>query len=115
MTLPTDGRISSWVAASLPAEPEHIERDACWDQERPNTQQDNHRDHPGLGLYPYFSPSGLRTLIIPHMATAQPTPANPFLSIHAIPIFVRDLDRSLRFYVDQLDFNLLINARPQSA
>ena len=48
------------------------------------------------------------------MATAQPTPANPFLSIHAIRIFVHDLDRSLRFYVDQLGFNLVVDTCLQS-
>ena len=48
------------------------------------------------------------------MATAQPTPANPFLSIHAIRIFVRDLDRSLRFYVDQLGFHSVMDTRLQS-
>jgi serine phosphatase RsbU (regulator of sigma subunit)/catechol 2,3-dioxygenase-like lactoylglutathione lyase family enzyme len=48
------------------------------------------------------------------MATAPPTPANPFLSIHAIRIFVHDLDRSLRFYVDQLGFNLVVDTRLRS-
>ena len=48
------------------------------------------------------------------MATAQPTPANSFLSIHAVRIFVRDLDRSLRFYVEQLGFNLVIDTLLQS-
>ncbi len=48
------------------------------------------------------------------MATAQPTPADPFLSIHAVRVFVRDLDRSLRFYVDQLAFHLVIDTRLQS-
>jgi len=48
------------------------------------------------------------------MATAQPTPGNPFLSIHAVRIFVRDVDRSLRFYVEQLGFNLVIDTLLQS-
>src|SRR6267154_3771749 len=48
------------------------------------------------------------------MPTAQPSPANPFLSIHAIRIFVHDLDRSLRFYVDQLGFNMVVDTRLQS-
>jgi serine phosphatase RsbU (regulator of sigma subunit)/catechol 2,3-dioxygenase-like lactoylglutathione lyase family enzyme len=43
-----------------------------------------------------------------------PSPADPFLSIHAIRIFVRDLDRSLRFYLDQLGFRLVIDTRLQS-
>jgi serine phosphatase RsbU (regulator of sigma subunit) len=37
-----------------------------------------------------------------------------FLSLHAVRVFVRDLDRSLRFYVDQLGFRLAIDARLQS-
>src|SRR5712675_737056 len=48
------------------------------------------------------------------MATAHSDPANPFLSIHAIRIFVHDLDRSLRFYVDQLGFSLVVDTRLQS-
>jgi serine phosphatase RsbU (regulator of sigma subunit)/catechol 2,3-dioxygenase-like lactoylglutathione lyase family enzyme len=37
-----------------------------------------------------------------------------FLSIHAVRIFVRDLDRSLRFYLDQLGFRLVVDTRIQS-
>ena len=37
-----------------------------------------------------------------------------FLSLHAVRIFVRDLDRSLRFYVDQLGFRLAIDTRLQN-
>ena len=43
-----------------------------------------------------------------------PDPQRPFLGIHAVNIFVRDQDRSLRFYVDQLGFNLAFDARLQS-
>src|SRR5438046_5786477 len=39
---------------------------------------------------------------------------NPFLSIHAVRIYVRDVDRSLRFYLDQLGFHLVIDTRLQS-
>jgi serine phosphatase RsbU (regulator of sigma subunit) len=38
----------------------------------------------------------------------------PYLSIHAINIFVRDQDQSLRFYVDQLGFDLAFDAELQS-
>jgi serine phosphatase RsbU (regulator of sigma subunit) len=38
----------------------------------------------------------------------------PYLSIHAINVFVRDQDRSLRFYVDQLGFDLAFDAELQS-
>jgi serine phosphatase RsbU (regulator of sigma subunit) len=40
--------------------------------------------------------------------------APSFLGIHAVRIFVRDLDRSLRFYLDQLGFRLVIDTRLQS-
>jgi serine phosphatase RsbU (regulator of sigma subunit)/catechol 2,3-dioxygenase-like lactoylglutathione lyase family enzyme len=42
------------------------------------------------------------------------TPADPFLSIHAVRVYVRNLDRSLRFYVEQLAFRLVIDTRLQS-
>src|SRR6201993_4884611 len=48
------------------------------------------------------------------MDMAHPTPADPFLSIHAVRVYVRDLDRSLRFYVEQLAFRLVIDTRLQS-
>ena len=51
----------------------------------------------------------------PGAATApSPSVAPSFLSIHAVRIFVRDLDRSLRFYLDQLGFRLVIDTRIQS-
>ena len=37
-----------------------------------------------------------------------------FLGIHAVNVFVHDQDRSLRFYVDQLGFNLAFDAKLQS-
>src|SRR3989442_3606121 len=43
-----------------------------------------------------------------------PGVASSFLSIHAVRIFVRDLDRSLRFYLGQLGFRLVIDTRLQS-
>src|SRR6266446_1840629 len=43
-----------------------------------------------------------------------PALAASFLSIHSVRIFVRDLDRSLRFYLDQLGFRLVIDAHLQS-
>jgi len=49
-----------------------------------------------------------------HMSNFGNDPARPFLTIHAVNIFVRDQDRSLRFYVDQLGFNLAFDARLQS-
>jgi len=38
----------------------------------------------------------------------------PYLSIHAVNIYVRDQDRSLRFYVDQLGFDLAFDAKLQT-
>jgi serine phosphatase RsbU (regulator of sigma subunit) len=38
----------------------------------------------------------------------------PFLGIHAVNIFVRNQDQSLRFYVDQLGFDLAFDARLQT-
>jgi catechol 2,3-dioxygenase-like lactoylglutathione lyase family enzyme len=40
--------------------------------------------------------------------------AEPFLSIHAVRIFVHDVDRSLHFYLDQLGFRLVVDTRLQS-
>src|ERR1700747_2033585 len=52
--------------------------------------------------------------IISAMDMPPKTAADPFLSIHAVRVFVRDLDRSLRFYVEQLAFRLVIDTRLQS-
>ena len=38
----------------------------------------------------------------------------PHLRVHAINIYVRDLDQSLRFYMDQLGFDLAFDAQLQS-
>jgi len=38
----------------------------------------------------------------------------PFVAIHAIDVFVRDQERSLRFYVDQLGFRVAFDSRLQS-
>ena len=35
----------------------------------------------------------------------------PYVSLHFIIIFVRDQERSLRFYLDQLGFRLIVDAR----
>ncbi len=39
---------------------------------------------------------------------------SPHLSIHAVNVYVRDQDRSLRFYRDQLGFDLAFDAQVQS-
>jgi serine phosphatase RsbU (regulator of sigma subunit)/catechol 2,3-dioxygenase-like lactoylglutathione lyase family enzyme len=38
---------------------------------------------------------------------------DPYLRIQSVTIFVRDLDRSVQFYVDQLGFDLVFDARLQ--
>jgi serine phosphatase RsbU (regulator of sigma subunit) len=39
---------------------------------------------------------------------------SPYLRVHAVNIFVRDQERSLRFYLDRLGFNLAFDAQLQS-
>ena len=46
--------------------------------------------------------------------TSHPVRSDRFLSIHAVPVYVRDVDRSLRFYVEALGFRLVIDTRLQS-
>jgi serine phosphatase RsbU (regulator of sigma subunit) len=50
---------------------------------------------------------------LPHDGDAQAR-ENPYLGVYAVNVFVRDQDRSLRFYVDQLGFNLAFDVRLQS-
>jgi serine phosphatase RsbU (regulator of sigma subunit) len=44
----------------------------------------------------------------------NPAPIDSFLSIHAVRVYVRNLDRSLQFYTEKLDFRLVIDTRLQS-
>jgi serine phosphatase RsbU (regulator of sigma subunit) len=44
----------------------------------------------------------------------QQTGADAYLRIHAVRVFVRDQERSLRFYLDQLGFKLAFDARLES-
>jgi len=44
----------------------------------------------------------------------RPGREDPYLCIQDIIVFVRDLDRSLRFYVDQLGFELIVDHRSPS-
>ena len=54
-------------------------------------------------------------LIISPMGSSPPSSrTDPHLRIHSISIFVRDQDRSLRFYLDQLGFHLAYDAKLQS-
>lgn len=45
---------------------------------------------------------------------SQPNPARPHLRLHAVNVYVRDQDRALRFYVDQLGFQLAFDMKAQS-
>src|ERR1041385_1139554 len=44
----------------------------------------------------------------------HPDRQQPFLRIHAVNIFVRDQERSLRFYLDQLGFHVAFDAHLHS-
>jgi phosphoserine phosphatase RsbU/P len=44
----------------------------------------------------------------------SPSRQDPHLRIHCVNVFVRDQDRSLRFYLDQLGFHVAFDARLQS-
>src|ERR1700730_7557074 len=48
------------------------------------------------------------------MTELLPDRDNSYLGVYAVNVFVRDQDRSLRFYVDQLGFNLAFDVRLQS-
>ena len=41
-------------------------------------------------------------------------PSAPYLSVHAVNVYVRNQDRSLRFYLDCLGFTLALDAKMQS-
>jgi serine phosphatase RsbU (regulator of sigma subunit)/catechol 2,3-dioxygenase-like lactoylglutathione lyase family enzyme len=45
---------------------------------------------------------------------SSPSQPQPHLRIHSTQIFVRDLDRSLRFYLDQLGFHLAYDVKLQA-
>jgi catechol 2,3-dioxygenase-like lactoylglutathione lyase family enzyme len=47
-------------------------------------------------------------------SSSPPESDRPHLRIHAINIYVRDQDRSLRFYTEQLGFDLAFDARVHS-
>jgi len=60
---------------------------------------------PRLGLADQFAP--------PHDGE-KPDHENRYLGVYAVNVFVRDQDRSLQFYVDQLGFSLAFDVRLQS-
>ena len=59
--------------------------------------------------------SGMIEIVTPGRSLPEsPDRRNPHLRIHAVNIYVRDQDRSLAFYVDQLGFSVAFDARLQS-
>ncbi len=46
----------------------------------------------------------------PNPLSVQGLSPDPYLRVHAINVYVRDQDRSVRFYVDQLGFNLVFDS-----
>ena len=51
------------------------------------------------------------TLSWTNRSVLRPGREDPYLCIQDIMVYVRDLDRSLRFYVDQLGFELIVDHR----
>src|SRR5256886_6870366 len=58
--------------------------------------------------------AGSASVTVLDHSPAQSESRAPYLRIHAVNIYVRDQDRSLRFYLDQLGFDLAFDARLQS-
>lgn len=50
----------------------------------------------------------------PSRLPPPPIAASPHLRLHCVNVFVRDQDRSLHFFVDQLGFNVAFDTRVQS-
>src|SRR5882672_3602699 len=44
----------------------------------------------------------------------HPNQSNPYLRVHTVKVYVRDQDRSMRFYLDQLGFTLAFDVLVQS-
>jgi phosphoserine phosphatase RsbU/P len=58
--------------------------------------------------------AGSPSLGLADQSILSPGRQNCYLRVHAVNIFVRDQDRSLRFYLDQLGFSLAFDVRLQS-
>ena len=58
--------------------------------------------------------AGSPSLGLADQSTLTPARQNFYLRVHAVNIFVRDQERSLRFFVDQLGFSLAFDVRLQS-
>jgi serine phosphatase RsbU (regulator of sigma subunit) len=64
-----------------------------------------------MGKSPSASPLGLAKLPGAEQSTPRLDRQDPYLRLHCVTIFVRDQDRSLRFYVEQLGFSLVGDTR----
>src|SRR5580700_1558718 len=62
----------------------------------------------------FFLASAPRRIISSMSSGPSSPPPSPHLRIHSTQIFVRDLDRSLRFYLDQLGFHLAYDVKLQA-
>ena len=63
----------------------------------------------------FFPPAPRRIISSMSSGPLSPSqPPSPHLRIHSTQIFVRDLDRSLRFYLDQLGFHLAYDVKLQA-
>jgi serine phosphatase RsbU (regulator of sigma subunit)/catechol 2,3-dioxygenase-like lactoylglutathione lyase family enzyme len=51
---------------------------------------------------------------VSNLSSVRPDQEDPYLRLHAVNIFVRDLDRSLQFYVERLGFHVALDKRLQS-
>jgi serine phosphatase RsbU (regulator of sigma subunit)/predicted enzyme related to lactoylglutathione lyase len=58
--------------------------------------------------------AGISLDIEPHHTSIRLDRQDPYLRLHAVNIFVSDLDRSLEFYVEQLGFHAALDKRLQS-
>jgi serine phosphatase RsbU (regulator of sigma subunit) len=58
--------------------------------------------------------AGSPSISVAHESAVVPGRQNSYLRVHAVNVFVRDQDRSLRFFVDQLGFSLAFDVLLQS-
>ena len=67
-------------------------------------------------LYAADRPNESRLLIITAMGTppGEQGARDPFLRMHAVNVYVRDQERSLRFYIDTLGFQVAFDAQVES-
>src|SRR5207344_2783831 len=54
------------------------------------------------------------TLGVVDQSVLGPEQHNAYLRVHAVNVYVRDQEQSLRFYLDQLGFSLAFDVRLQS-